>query len=113
LRLAKFCCVFFILLVGGCIPFLTVVDYWPEMPGTMVRTSNCLDKKSVAYKVESITLISSLKGWPHARKNAPKRLLSLRISGGITAQFLSLKIAITKLATNQIARLQIPVFLRG
>lgn len=80
------------------------------MPGNEVRTSNRPNKKSVAYKVEGITLISCLEEWPRARKNALERLLSLRIPAGITAQFLSLEITMTKLATSESTRLQNPAF---
>ena len=71
--------------------------------GHHVANQQLPGKKSVAYKVEGITLISSPEGWQRARKNAPKRLLSLHIHGGITAQFLPLEITMTKLATNESA----------
>ena len=29
----------------GCVPFLTYVDYAPQMPGGQIRTSNCLGKE--------------------------------------------------------------------
>lgn len=96
--------------VAGCIPFLTFVDYTPQMPGGHIRTSNCLGKESVAYNVEGIQITSSVSIWSVAGDKAPLLYVFFDIPASFKVELLSRDISVMAANAAKIKRFAIQEF---
>lgn len=65
----------------ACVPILAYDEYLPKMAGGTVRTSNCMDTKSVRYETNGIALTASVyKPW----RGQPTFSVGFSVAAGIT-----------------------------
>lgn len=95
MRIANILCGLLPLVVAGCIPFIPLVDYTPEMAGGKVYTGHCLGARRVEYSAEGISLTISVLMWPHAREKDPSLHVRIAVPGGFTVELLSTDILAT------------------
>ncbi|MEP7157734.1 MAG: hypothetical protein ABI905_18260 [Betaproteobacteria bacterium] len=67
-------------LTTSCIPFVTLVDYVPEMEGGVIRRTNCTGAYSIEYRVKGIRTSASI-----AQRSALIKEPSLRFNIGLPA----------------------------
>jgi hypothetical protein len=103
-------CVMLAFAVAGCVPFLTFIDFTPQMAGGEIRTSNCIGKESVEYKVEGIQLASSLSMRSTFGGKAPLLYVFFTIPKETKVELLLPEISVIPLPSTTIKRVPIPGF---
>jgi len=92
---------------SGCVPFATLTDYTPEMPGGTLIVGNCLGTRRIHYSVDGVSIRSGLLVYPHARKNMPHISLAFAIPDGRTVELVSAEIALVYAPATATTRIRI------
>lgn len=95
---------------SGCVPFLALTDYTPEMRDGTLKVENCLGTRRMQYAVDGITIRSALLVYPHARKNMPIMALAFEIPDGHTVELVSADIALVYAPATTTTRISISGF---
>jgi hypothetical protein len=96
--------------VAGCVPFLTFIDFTPEMAGGKILTSNCVGKQSVEYEIGGIRLASTMAMWSPTGDNAPLLYVFIDIPAGTRVELLSRDVSVLSPPSAEIKRVPIPGF---
>ena len=96
--------------ITSCVPFLTFIDFKPEMAGSRIETSNCLGHQRVDYEVEGIRLSSSMVMWSPTGDKSPFLNVHVSIPAGNSVELLSRDISVTSLPSTDVKRVSIPGF---
>ena len=90
-------------LLTGCVPFVTFVDYRPQMQGGVIIADNCLGYERAVYQLDGVTITSSINQHQLQRKQNSSYPFSLSYNARLNihtdahARFLSSDVVIEKL----------------
>lgn len=109
-RIITFLCAALAVTIAGCVPFLTFVDFTPEMAGGQIRASNCLGMERVEYKIDGIQLTISASMRSSTGESAPVPYVFFAIPVNTKVELLSPEILVASPLSVAGKRVTIPVF---
>ena len=83
--------------LAGCVPFVTYVDYRPQMQEGIVSADHCLGYERVAYQIDGVKITSRLDQHVRKQPNLHTFKMFLTIPDGESAAFLSDRVVVEKL----------------
>jgi hypothetical protein len=72
-------------LLSGCIPFVTFVDYIPEMSAGIVSTDDCLGQHRLRFDIDGIAMNATIDRHPSGKQYAFR--LSMSLVAGQVVEF--------------------------